>query len=89
MKAAEIRALSVDEIRSEIETARENLFNAFRGSVRPGGTGLGLAIADELARAHGGELRHVDSPRGAVFHVIVPDRVTDLASMRRGTLAGE
>jgi large subunit ribosomal protein L29 len=27
MKAAEIRSLSTDEIRRELETARENLFN--------------------------------------------------------------
>ena len=27
MKATEIRALSADELRAEIETARENLFN--------------------------------------------------------------
>ena len=27
MKATEIRALSTDELRGEIETARENLFN--------------------------------------------------------------
>jgi signal transduction histidine kinase len=62
--------------------ARENLFNAFRGSVRPGGTGLGLAISAELARAHGGELRFVDAPRGAVFQVVVPDRITDISSLR-------
>jgi large subunit ribosomal protein L29 len=27
MKASEIRALSVEEVRGELETARENLFN--------------------------------------------------------------
>lgn len=62
--------------------AREHLFNAFRGSVRPGGTGLGLAISAELARAHGGELRFVEVPAGTVFQVVVPDRITDIASMR-------
>ena len=33
------------------DRARQHLFDAFRGSVRPGGTGLGLAISAELARA--------------------------------------
>ncbi len=62
--------------------ARENLFQAFKGSARPGGTGLGLAIAAELVRAHGGELRLVESAIGAVFEFTIPDRVTDLASAR-------
>ena len=57
--------------------ARENLFEAFKGTVRKGGTGLGLAIAAELVRGHGGSLTlersdeagtvfRIDLPRGAV-----------------------
>lgn len=60
------------------EKAREHLFQAFQGSVRPGGTGLGLAIAAELTRAHGGEIRLVESDAGAVFVVTIPDRVVDV-----------
>jgi len=38
-----------------------------------GGAGLGLAIAREVARAHGGEVRCDDSPRGgARFTVTLP-----------------
>jgi signal transduction histidine kinase len=54
--------------------AREHLFEAFQGAVRKGGTGLGLAIARELVVAHGGSLALVDSQRGAVFEIRMPDR---------------
>ena len=67
------------------EKARTHLFEAFRGSQRQGGTGLGLAIARELVRAHGGEIRLVDgSGPGAVFQVVIPDRLKEVASGRRG-----
>jgi signal transduction histidine kinase len=67
------------------EKARAHLFEAFRGSQRQGGTGLGLAIASELVRAHGGEIRLVDgSGQGAVFQVVIPDRLKEVASGRRG-----
>jgi signal transduction histidine kinase len=56
--------------------AREHLFEPFRASMRPGGTGLGLPIARELVRAHGGDIDLVDSPRGALFRVTIPDRAT-------------
>lgn len=36
------------------------------------GTGLGLYISRELARSVGGDLRHVPTPRGASFQVVVP-----------------
>ncbi|WP_309083796.1 HAMP domain-containing sensor histidine kinase [Chelativorans sp.] len=53
--------------------ARENLFTAFRGSARIGGTGLGLAIAQELVRAHGGEIRLVETGSGrTVFSITLP-----------------
>lgn len=57
--------------------ARENLFAAFRGSVRAGGTGLGLAIARELIEAHGGDIRLTDKDgRGTRFIFSIPDRPT-------------
>ncbi len=53
--------------------AQENLFAAFRGSVRNGGTGLGLAIASELVRAHGGRIELADNTAGATFRIELPD----------------
>lgn len=55
--------------------ARENLFKAFAGSARSGGTGLGLAIAREVALAHGGDLRLLESTgQGTVFALDLPHR---------------
>jgi signal transduction histidine kinase len=64
------------------EQARSLLFRPFQGSTRAGGTGLGLAIADELIRAHGGEIRLVDGTIGATFHVSIPDRPIPLHQRR-------
>ncbi len=67
------------------EKARKHLFEAFKGGARAGGTGLGLAIANELTRAHGGELRLItDADMGAIFWVVLPDRVTELHPGKRG-----
>lgn len=67
--------------------ARDNLFQAFKGSVTPGGTGLGLAISSELVRAHGGEIKLIETDAGACFWISVPDRITDLTQRRAETLA--
>ncbi|MES2751536.1 MAG: HAMP domain-containing sensor histidine kinase [Pseudomonadota bacterium] len=64
------------------EKAHEHLFEAFQGSSRDGGTGLGLAIAAELIRAHGGELNLVEGTIGATFRITIPDRATELYSLR-------
>ncbi|MGV3553608.1 ATP-binding protein [Rhizobium sp.] len=59
--------------------ARDNLFSAFRGSVRAGGTGLGLVIARELIAAHGGQVRLDEKDeRGTRFVFTIPDRPTSL-----------
>jgi signal transduction histidine kinase len=53
--------------------ARENLFQPFAGSARPGGTGLGLAICREIARAHGGTLQLLESSgAGTIFRLTLP-----------------
>ncbi|MGQ3296456.1 MAG: sensor histidine kinase [Shinella sp.] len=63
--------------------ARENLFAAFRGSVRSGGTGLGLAIARELVLAHGGTIALVEKVTpGTLFRIELPDRPVPLDAFR-------
>jgi len=53
--------------------ARENLFQPFAGSARAGGVGLGLAIAREVVRAHGGDLRLIESTaEGTRFALEIP-----------------
>jgi signal transduction histidine kinase len=53
--------------------ARDNLFQPFSGSARPGGTGLGLPIAHDLARAQSGSLVLVATgPEGTVFRLELP-----------------
>jgi signal transduction histidine kinase len=64
------------------EQARAKLFQPFHGSTRSGGAGLGLVIAEELVRAHGGEISLVDGTIGATFHVKVPDRPIPLHQRR-------
>jgi signal transduction histidine kinase len=57
--------------------ARANLFQAFQSSNRKGGSGLGLSVSAELAAAHGGTLRLLETKpggRGAVFRLELPDR---------------
>lgn len=55
--------------------ARENLFQAFRGSTRPGGSGLGLAIAQEIVQAHNGRIELVAGTlSGARFEIELPQR---------------
>jgi signal transduction histidine kinase len=64
------------------QRARDHLFEAFQGSVRPGGSGLGLAIAAELIRAHDGEINLVEGTLGATFRITMPDRPVELHSIR-------
>ena len=53
--------------------ARDNLFQPFAGSARPGGSGLGLAIVRELVRSHGGNIRLLHSTgEGTAFAVELP-----------------
>ena len=56
------------------DRARANLFAAFQSSARSGGTGLGLAVTAELVRLHGGTITLEDTPVGACFRIVIPDR---------------
>jgi signal transduction histidine kinase len=56
------------------DKARAHLFQAFQGSARKGGTGLGLAVAHELVAAHGGSIRLLETDRGTLFRIEIPDR---------------
>jgi signal transduction histidine kinase len=64
------------------DQARAHLFVAFQGSTRSGGAGLGLAIAEELVRAHGGEITLVEGTIGATFRLKIPDRPIPLHERR-------
>lgn len=62
--------------------ARENLFQPFAGSARAGGIGLGLAIAREVLRAHGGDLRLVESgAEGTAFALDIPQCNAETAAV--------
>ena len=55
------------------EHAKAELFEPFKGSLKPGGSGLGVAIAAEIVRAHGGALTLDKSDEsGAVFRIVLP-----------------
>lgn len=71
------------------DRAKQSLFNAFQGSLRPGGTGLGLAISHELAVAHNGNIQLIDdysddmpyasiiepkAMKGAIFLIELPNK---------------
>lgn len=60
------------------ERARSKLFQPFAGSAKSGGSGLGLAIAQEIVRAHGGDLELVASgPGETVFRLRLPALVRE------------
>ena len=53
--------------------AREELFEPFKGSQKPGGSGLGIAIAAEIVRAHGGDIALARSDAdGTQFEIVLP-----------------
>lgn len=52
---------------------KAHLFEAFTASARRGGAGLGLPIAEELVRAHGGEIDLAETETGTTFRIFLPD----------------
>jgi two-component system nitrogen regulation sensor histidine kinase GlnL len=60
------------------DALRDSLFQPLV-SGRADGTGLGLALSREIAREHGGELRHAGQPGETVFSLYLPmDRAHDI-----------
>jgi signal transduction histidine kinase len=65
--------------------AREHLFEPFAASTRPGGTGLGLAIVRDVMRAHGGDVKLMESTaQGTVFALVLPARALAPDAAERG-----
>jgi signal transduction histidine kinase len=54
------------------EEIRPRLFEPFVTG-RSNGVGIGLALSRRIARAHGGDLRLVDNPRGTCFELTLPE----------------
>ncbi len=55
------------------EHARENMFKPFKGTTHAHGAGLGLVNVQEIAHAHGGEVRLVKSDgEGTIFRLHLP-----------------
>jgi signal transduction histidine kinase len=70
-EAGSLRLSILDTGRGVPREIEDKLFEPFVTG-RPEGTGLGLAIVREIARAHGGEVRHIPSPTGAHFRIELP-----------------
>src|SRR3546814_18979875 len=76
------------------EEAKRNIFKPFAGSAREGGTGLGLSIAQDIMRAHGGDIRLERSgSEGTLFRLVValrqaPAQTAAKASERSGEREG-
>jgi len=58
--------------RADRERIFERLVRLDAARTASGGVGLGLPIARGIARAHGGDVRCVDTARGARFEVTLP-----------------
>ncbi len=56
------------------ERARNRLFQPFAASSKDGGTGLGLVIALDIMKAHGGDIRLLETETGAAFRLELPAR---------------
>ena len=54
------------------EEASRQLFQPFATTKGESGTGLGLAVSRQLARALGGDLEHLPSPRGTRWRLTLP-----------------
>lgn len=60
------------------EERRSLLFTRYRGvSPSPDSVGLGLWVVQQLARAHGGDVRYEQADPGAGFVITLPDQPTE------------
>jgi len=67
--------VSVSDTGVGLPEQADQIFNAFF-TTKPQGTGMGLRISRSIVESHGGRLWATDnSPRGAIFYLVLPARV--------------
>ena len=75
----DVRLTIADDGQGIADTDRALVFEPFF-TTKAGGRGLGLAVSRSIARAHGGDLDLVGSPRGTAFRLTLPARAIDQTS---------
>ena len=90
---AEVELVVADRGEGVAPENRERLFRRYARGARsgdPGVGGLGLSVVAWVTRRHGGQVRLLDTARGAAFQVVLPGLVPEgrVGSAARETLPG-